>query len=287
MMFTFIWLMLLVYSIDSSISQINSVFILAGQSNMAGRGGVVHETTWDGYVPPQCQSNPSIFRLNAELTWVEAAEPLHKDIDSNKTCGVGPGMAFANSVVSRDPNIGVIGLVPCAVGGTNISEWRRGSHLYNQLMRRSNAALGSGGRIRALLWYQGESDTLNHQDAKLYKKRLTRLFNHLRSDLQLPSLPLIMVALASGEGPFVEVVRQAQLGNDLPYVKLVDAKGMALETDQLHLTTVSQVQLGHMLADAFLQRELPLPAQSRASKLPRSFVFGVLSTLIFKWILTF
>ncbi|KAG9135208.1 hypothetical protein Leryth_013496 [Lithospermum erythrorhizon] len=283
-MLAFIYLLLLSYvDISSSISQINTVFILAGQSNMAGRGGVVNGTSWDGYIPPQCQPNPSILRLNKELTWVLATEPLHKDIDTNKTCGVGPGMAFANSVVRRDPSIGVVGLVPCGVGGTNISEWRRGSHLYNQLLRRSAAALGSGGRIRAVIWYQGESDTLNHVDANLYKRRLHRFINHFRSDLHFPSLQLILVVLASGEGPYVEVVREAQLGTHLPNVRHVDAKGLPLGADRLHLTTAAQVQLGHMLADAFLRRELPLPARSCASKLSGGFVLEFLMRFI-KWI---
>lgn len=180
--------------IFSSQSQVRNIFLLAGQSNMSGRGGVVNET-WDGVVPtPYSHRNSSILRLNAELTWVEAQDPLHKDIDVNATCGVGPGMAFAKAMLERDPNLGVIGLVPCAIGGTRISEWARGSALYGQLMRRAEAALQStGGTIRALLWYQGESDTVTHEEAKLYKIRLERFFTHVRSDLHLPSLPIIQV----------------------------------------------------------------------------------------------
>ncbi|KAF2324324.1 hypothetical protein GH714_012519 [Hevea brasiliensis] len=139
---------------------------------MAGRGGVINNTkigklTWDGIVPPQCQPNPSIFRLSANLTWVLAHEPLHADIDYNKTNGIGPGMAFANAVLTKDPTIGV--------------------------------------------------------------------------------------GLASGEGPFTETIREAQLGINLPNVQCVDAKGLPLEPDRLHLTTPAQVQLGQMLAHAFLQ----------------------------------
>lgn len=35
-------------------------------------------------------------------------------------------------------------------------------------------------------------------------------------------------------------------------VVCVDAKGLQLKEDNLHLTTEAQVQLGHMLADAYL-----------------------------------
>lgn len=66
-------------------------------------------------------------------------------------------------------------------------------------------------------------------------------------------------------------MREAQLGMNLPNVKCVDAKGLPLEPDNLHLTTPSQVQLGEMLADAFLQY-LPGPIMSNAPKRFHNFV---------------
>ncbi|KAJ8763279.1 hypothetical protein K2173_026180 [Erythroxylum novogranatense] len=229
------------------------IFILAGQSNMAGRGGV-ENGKWNGYVPPQCTPNPSIFRFNAQLKWEIAREPLHADIDTGKTCGIGPGMAFANAMVADGSEHGAVavGLVPCAVGGTKISEWSREARLYGKLVSRANESVKNGGTIRAVLWYQGESDTVKKQDAKDYKQKMEKLIMNLRSDLNIPSLPVIQVALASGEGKFIENVRKAQLGINLPNVKTVDAKGLTLKTDHLHLTTTSEVQLGLKLARVFL-----------------------------------
>ncbi|XP_010271049.1 PREDICTED: probable carbohydrate esterase At4g34215 [Nelumbo nucifera] len=240
------------------------IFLLAGQSNMAGRGGVVDEK-WDRLVPPEIKPKPSILRFSAKLRWEEAAEPLHADIDVNKTCGVGPGLAFANVIRDKDSSIGVVGLVPCAVGGTNIHEWARGTHLYNQLVRRAMASLNEGGAIRAILWYQGESDTLSKSDAQSYKENLEKFIQNLLSDLNSPMIPIIQVALASGQGPFIETVREAQLGTDLPNVRCVDAKGLPLEVDNLHLTTPAQLTLGEMLADAFLnyfQGSIPITSNA-------------------------
>lgn len=62
---------------------------------------------------------------------------------------------------------------------------------------------------------------------------------------------VLQVALASGEGPYIEKVREAQKGVTVPNVILVDAKGLPLNPDHLHLTTKAQVQLGKMLADAY------------------------------------
>lgn len=169
-----------------------SIFLLAGQSNMSGRGGVINNT-WDNYIPPESTPNLSILRLSADLNWQLATEPLHRDIDTTRICGIGPGMVFASSLLQKDSSIGVVGLVPCAVGGTNISEWAQGGELYKQLIKRAEAALEGGGIIRGLLWYQGESDTVNREDAEAYKMRLQNFFLHVRADLLLPVLPVIQV----------------------------------------------------------------------------------------------
>ncbi|KAJ4895713.1 hypothetical protein Rs2_22507 [Raphanus sativus] len=233
-----------------------SIFILAGQSNMAGRGGVYNDTAknitvWDGVIPRECRSNPSILRLTAKLEWEEADEPLHADIDVNKTNGVGPGMPFANRVVNR---FGYVGLVPCSIGGTKLSQWQKGQFLYEETVRRAKAAMvaSGGGSYQAVLWYQGESDTVDMVDASVYKKRLVQFFSDLRNDLQHPNLPIIQVALATGAGPYLDAVRKAQLETGLDNVHCVDAKGLPLEPDGLHLTTSSQVRLGQMMVEAFL-----------------------------------
>lgn len=171
------------------------IFILSGQSNMAGRGGVTKHHHWDGVVPHECQPHPSILRFSAELHWEPAREPLHADIDTKKACGVGPGMSFANAVVARAEGERV-GLVPCAVGGTAIKEWARGEELYESMVARSKESVNkSGGRIKALLWYQGESDASTDHDAEAYQQNMEAFISNVREDLELPSLPIIQVTV--------------------------------------------------------------------------------------------
>lgn len=71
----------------------------------------------------------------------------------------------------------------------------------------------------------------------------------------------MQVALASGEGHFVDIVRKAQLGMDVPNVVCADAKGLPLIGD-LHLTTEAQVKLGKMMAALYLNNTA-LPMNSR------------------------
>ncbi|GMY28723.1 probable carbohydrate esterase At4g34215 [Fagus crenata] len=221
----------------------NSIFLLAGQSNMAGRGSI----------PSQSTPSPNILQLALNKTWVEAHEPLHKEMDEGKVCGIGPGVPFANTILAEDPSFGVIGLVPCAKGGTRLKQWARGSKLYDRLVERANASIQRGGKIQALLWFQGETDTKSTEDAQLYRTRLHKFFNDLRSDLHFPDLPIFQVALASGyHADLIKTVREAQLGLSLANVKTIDAWGLPLEPDGLHLNTESAVRLGQMLADTFL-----------------------------------
>ncbi|KAI4339828.1 hypothetical protein MLD38_024728 [Melastoma candidum] len=272
------------------------VFILAGQSNMAGRGGVINTfdpttnvtvSSWDGVVPPECSPDPygRILRLSANLTWVLAEEPLHADIDVNKTNGVGPGMAFANEVLRRDPaRFRRIALVPCAIGGTRIAEWERGGSLYGQLVKRAKAAMGvdgdSGARMEGLLWYQGESDTVEATDAARYKVNVERFFRDLRADLGMPSLPIFQVAIASAQGPYMDAVRKAQFDVNTTNIQTVDAKGLPLEPDHVHLTTLAEVQLGKMLATAFLPSiPSPLPVAAGAAAVLNSLFFSFLTIL--------
>ncbi|CAK9135361.1 unnamed protein product [Ilex paraguariensis] len=228
------------------------IFILAGQSNMAGRGGV-HGGKWDGNIPPGCKPHPSILRFSAKHKWEVAKEPLHADIDVKKICGIGPGMPFANEVLANVSKTRVVGLVPCAIGGTRMTKWARGTPLYARLVHRANESLREGGAIRGLLWFHGESDTESRIDAEAYKDRMETFINDLRSDLNVPNLPVIQVVTPSGDKKFMDTVRRAQKEVNLPDVWWVDARGLNMKSDDhMHLTTISQVHLGRNMARVFL-----------------------------------
>lgn len=61
------------------------------------------------------------------------------------------------------------------------------------------------------------------------------------------------MALASGGKHYTEIIREAQLNPGIANVVTVDAKGLQLQKDNLHLTASSQVLLGQMMVDAFLE----------------------------------
>ncbi|WP_215238997.1 sialate O-acetylesterase [Dyadobacter helix] len=88
------------------------LYLLIGQSNMAGRGVISQDSP---------NISPNIRMLNNSNAWVIAQDPLHADFP--KAAGVGPGLAFAREMERQNPGK-QIGLIPCAVGGTSIDEWQ-------------------------------------------------------------------------------------------------------------------------------------------------------------------
>ncbi|KAF0917938.1 hypothetical protein E2562_021654 [Oryza meyeriana var. granulata] len=245
--------LLLLLLVATATSTPTLIFLLAGQSNMGGRGGAT-SGSWDGVVPPECAPSPRILRLSPDLRWEEAREPLHAGIDVHNVLGVGPGMPFAHAVrASRAiPPSTVVGLVPCAQGGTPIANWSRGTELYDRMVTRGRAAMATGGRMGALLWYQGEADTIRLEDAEAYAGRMEAMVRDVRRDLAAPELLVIQVGIATGQGKFIQPVREAQKAVRLPWLKYVDAKGLPIADDYTHLTTPAQVTLGKMLAKAYL-----------------------------------
>ncbi|XP_022140685.1 probable carbohydrate esterase At4g34215 [Momordica charantia] len=111
----------------------------------------------------------------------------------------------------------------------------------------------------------------------MYGRRLNKFFTDIRSDLHIPFLPIIQVGIASGDGPYKEGVRRGQFGIELRNVMTVDALGLPLEPDGLHLNTPAQVKLGGLLADAyrrFPSHPLASPLRNAAPSVSSAFSFG-------------
>ena len=164
------------------------VYLLMGQSNMAGRGRMTDADRR----PVQ-----RVWMLDKENRWVPAAHPLH--FDKPTIAGVGLGIDFAKRMCQEDPAIQV-GLVPCAFGGTPLSRWSKGGDLYQNAVARAKVAMKSG-TLEGVLWHQGESDSGKPDTASTYADRLAKMIGDLRAELESPGLPF-------GVRMFCEITRQ-------------------------------------------------------------------------------
>ena len=214
------------------------VYLLMGQSNMVGRDTRPLASQVD---------NPRVLALDGEGRWVVAREPMHVG-----GTGIGPGIPFALEMLKADPKV-VIGLVPCAVGGTPLRRWVKGGDLYERCVSRAKAAARDG-HIKGVLWHQGESDTNKKENAETYETRLAQMFRDLRQDLGLPELPIVVGQLGEfltpEKYPYVERVRGA-IGHVPAVVQGVgyaDSKGLGHKGDTLHFSAEAERELGARFA---------------------------------------
>jgi hypothetical protein len=224
------------------------LYLLAGQSNMAGRGEVA---TQDQIV------HPRVFAMNKELQWTPAVDPVHFD---KSIAGVGPGLTFAKIMAEHDPSIQV-GLIPCAVGGSPITAWRPGSRYepldvfpYDNAIDRAKRALGKG-VLKGILWHQGEGDSTDAEAAH-YEGRLTDLVKTFRTDLAT-DLFFIVGTLAdffTKKNPQGIVVNEAlrRLPKLLQRTACVDSSDLEHKGDELHFCAQAARELGRRYAHAML-----------------------------------
>jgi hypothetical protein len=239
---------------DTSVQRADTslqIFLLAGQSNMAGRGTVEAQ---DSVVDPR------VLKLGEAMKWVPAVDPLHWDKPA--LVGVGPGRAFGLVLAARDPNAR-IGLVPAAVGGSPISSWvpgtrdpATGAYPYDDALARMRIAMRDG-KVRAILWHQGESDA-TPELSPVYEAKLLALIARFRSDLGEPELPFIIGQLGQFDGrPWTADVQRVDAAHraiaaSLKNVAYVSSDGLRDKGDLLHFDAASARTLGQRYAAAYL-----------------------------------
>jgi hypothetical protein len=224
------------------------LYLLVGQSNMAGRG------TIEGI---DLKIHPRVLCLDDRGRWVVALDPLHTD--KPKAAGVGLGTSFGKVMAEKTPGA-VIGLIPCAVGGTSINQWAKGApptghwgKLYENAIRRAKIAQRDG-VLKGILWHQGESNCSTSGIAA-YQKNLTALVANFRADLESPDAPFVAGTLGVWD-PQKHARRQAFNDNlaSLPdwfsKAALVDAKGLPHRGDNTHFASKALRELGRRYATA-------------------------------------
>lgn len=223
------------------------LFLLAGQSNMAGRG----KLTAEDQVPLQ-----RVLTLDKDGNWVQAADPIHFD---KRSAGVGPGRSFGQVLSQADEKI-TIGLIPAAVGGSPISSWQPGkqwyqteTNPYDDAAARTRRAMQDG-TLKAVLWHQGEAD-----GSASYADSLRALIARFREEFDNPELPVLIGQLGRFEGRpwtdkriIIDRAHRAVAEGD-PLVVYVSSEGLSALPDNLHFDAPSARELGKRYAAAYLE----------------------------------
>lgn len=225
------------------------VFIMAGQSNMAGRGIVEPKDT----VP-----NRRILSINKDGQIIIAKEPLH--FYEPERTGLDCGVSFAKKLIKKIPDSVSILIIPTAVGGSSIRQWL-GDSVYRSVKLFSNflakvEIAEQNGVIKGILWHQGESDA-NENDIPLYKQRLGLLFSRFRTAVGNSELPVLLGELGSfSDNPanfnLINKAIQEYAAED-KNSGVVPTKDLKDKGDHLHFNSKGQRIMGKRFAKAYLR----------------------------------
>jgi sialate O-acetylesterase len=250
---------------------VGDLWVLAGQSNMEGVADLIDVQ----------QPDPLVHSFDLADRWGVAEEPLHTLVSAvdrvhwrnnaqgeperwtaerlqryiqERRKGAGLGVPFAIEMLKRT---GIpVGLIPCAHGGTSMEQWspslkdKEGDSLYGSMLRRVKV---TGGHVRGVLWYQGESDA-NPKAAPAFLERFESFVRAVRADFDDPDLPFYYVQIGRhvNDSNVSEwnLVQEAQRKAEtrIPHSGMVVAVDSTLD-DGIHVSTQDQKRLGRRLAD--------------------------------------
>ena len=232
------------------------VYLLIGQSNMAGRGELLEE---------DYAEIPNVYLLDSEGTPVAAKNPMNiyssirKAGDSLQQ--MGPGASFASTVVEQTGR--KLLLVVNARGGSAIAEWAKGAtatspSFYDEAVRRTQQAMEYGA-LKGILWHQGCSDQKN----TTYMTQLTALAKDLRNDFGA-DVPFIVGQLGDWRSSSANFNTNIQNVNDyLIYSDWVSSQGcVPIITEESngqpdltdpHFNRASQITMGKRYAQKILK----------------------------------
>ena len=229
------------------------VFILAGQSNMAGRGTVEAEDT---------VTSPRVLSINAKGELIPAKEPIH--FYEPKMKGLDCGLSFGKELLNYIPSDVTVLIIPTAIGGSSINQWIndsifRGVKLLTNF--REKVEIGKRyGVIKAVLWHQGESDA-NPNGIKYRKEKLKTLFTAFRNSVGNSSLPILMGELGSyskNKEMWMQLNEQIRLYSTSDVnTAVISTSDFKDRGDFTHFTSEGQREMGKRFAKAYIQKFEP------------------------------
>lgn len=224
------------------------VFVMAGQSNMAGRGGVEAQDQ---------EINPAILEMDDLFILHEKKEP--NTIYQGSLAGLDCGLSFGNALLSQMPEGTAIVLIQCSISSTSIQQWLGDSlrvvKLYSNMLERSRAGLRRG-KLAGVLWLQGEENAGSGDLAAGYDKLLSALVSNFRRDIGQAAIPFYVGYLPSWcKRPFTDSVNAGirRASTSLANMYVVPTDDLHPKGDSLHLDSEGQRTLGRRFATLVLQ----------------------------------
>ncbi len=240
------------------------VYLLAGQSNMDGRGNVADLTAEQG----KPLAGARIFYRNPPSTsdgWKPlgpgySVAPGYKGALPSLTFG--PEITFGRTTLAAAP-ARELALIKGAVGGTNLrADWSPGLHgqpetqglRYRDFLETVAQGLealrqeGTPFVVRGIVWHQGEADSAS--TTEVYQQQLTEFIARIRQDVGQPALPFVIGEVYDNGNRDTVRAAQRAVAASVPRVAFASSEGLATFDMGTHFDAASQLLLGERLAAA-------------------------------------
>lgn len=235
------------------------IYLLVGQSNMAGRGAMIEGD--------ELYEMKNVWLLDEAGVPQPAHNPLNKYSSvrkSEKAQGISPGTAFGVEVAEKTGRR--VLLVVNALGASSLEQWSKDApliqdkgslgyqklQLYSEAVRRAKEARKYG-QIRGIVWHQGEA---NSGRVEQYPEMLKEFVADLRKDLDAPDVPFVAGEIAywrPNYAAFNKMIRG--ISDFIPVSTWISAEGAGQLSDDKdpHFSRDGQLLLGRRYADAMLK----------------------------------
>ena len=244
------------------------VYILAGQSNMDGRGKK-SDLVGDLARWAKPQADVAIAYSNSNRRGPFATDgfvPLEPGFSvppgtkQAKLPGAtfGPEVSFGRAIADANSDVRTV-LIKFSEGGTSLhGDWmpEAKNSLYPQFLafvQKSLKSLGGDAKIEAMVWHQGESDASLKEGE--YQKLLTAFIAQIRKDLASPDLPFVIGEVYDNAKR--DRIRAGQRATAASVDNVYFAPADKLQTSDggTHFDAASQIEMGQRLAAALMKKE--------------------------------
>lgn len=252
-----------------------NVFLLAGQSNMAGADSEVADP-------------PGFLQTDADRATLFTTAPIPagkmSDIyepwgsvrgHSNKNKLVhGPEVGFSRTLYAANwRDIAMVKVFANFGRDVNSWPWSDGGSLFNAWTKFTDArieelkAKGHTVRVRGFVWHQGIDDAIHGKLAQKYQENLTQLISVLRRRYADESTPFVLVRSVNSriaqptpdpenKSPMAIVrLAQVKVAESVPFVGWVNSDDLP-NVNTHHFSAASQLILGQRLAESFLRLQV-------------------------------
>ena len=259
------------------------VYLLFGQSNMAGGAGGSTDQAGRALITDECDTNPRVKVMAfgdcnqnsnpcPNLKVVRKHGQSYTAFPPYHNCheGVGPADEFGRVLLDSIRKDITIGFVPCALSGQNIAVFEKGKNAMIDDHTRpviNGQKLASGayewmrdkckiaqqtGVIKGILFHQGESNS----GESTWPDRVKKIVNDLKQDLNLwDSIPFIAGEMRYDGCCKAHNVQVNKLPGLIPNCRVASAEGLERRSasDNYHFSMIGEKEFGIRYAKEFLK----------------------------------